>query len=200
MGKSNLNIEYIRKIAEEIYTNNILIYEDLPEYDLYISQVIDFLNDKFDKEKYTDHIVQNYIKSEVISRPEDGKKRGYTKQHLVQLVLLSHMRPILTMEEIKKVYRLAFNEINDGCDDIISWEKAYMVFSHIQQDYLSDLLNIEFFDEATLNGFVEKDNLSEKEQERITVFLIVMNLIVHASSIKKLVRKIVTEYNLEQEK
>ncbi len=200
MGKSNLNIEYIRKMAEEIYTKNVLLYEDLPEYDLFISQVTDFLNDKFDEENYTNHIVQNYIKSEVISRPGDGKKRGYTKQHLVQLILLSHMRPILTMDEIKKVYRLAFNEINDGCDDIITWEKAYVIFSHIQQDYLSNLLNIEYFDEATLNGLVDEDNLSEKEQERIRVFFIVMTLIAQASSIKRLVRKIVTEYNLENRK
>ena len=46
-----------------------------------------FLNDKFPVDKYTNNIVQNYIKSEVISKPEDGKKRGYTKLHLVQLVL-----------------------------------------------------------------------------------------------------------------
>ena len=51
----------------------------------FLSQVIDFLNDKFVEDKYTNNIVQNYIKSEVISKPEDGKKRGYTKIHLVQL-------------------------------------------------------------------------------------------------------------------
>ena len=90
-------------IAEDISKDSIISYEDLPKYDLFLSQVIDFLNDKFVVDKYTNNIVQNYIKSEVISKPEDGKKRGYTKIHLVQLVLLSYMRPILTTEEIKKL-------------------------------------------------------------------------------------------------
>ncbi len=48
-------------------------YDDLPKYDLFLSQVIDYLNDKFTEDKFTNNIVQNYIKSEVISKPEDGK-------------------------------------------------------------------------------------------------------------------------------
>ena len=40
------------------------------------------------------------------------------------------MRPLLTTEEIKKVFRLAFNEINDRNDDILSWE-MHIKFSHI---------------------------------------------------------------------
>ena len=43
------------------------------------------------------------------------------------------MRPVLTTEEIKKVFRLAFNEINDRTDDIISWEARYKVFTEIQK-------------------------------------------------------------------
>ena len=79
---------YIKELAEEISKDSTISYDDLPKYDLFLSQVIDFLNDKFVDDKYTNNIVQNYIKSEVISKPEDGKKRGYTKIHLVQLVLL----------------------------------------------------------------------------------------------------------------
>ena len=45
-------------------------------------------------------------------KPEDGKKRGYTKIHLVQLVLLSFMRPVLTTEEIKS----AFKQIAESMD------------------------------------------------------------------------------------
>ena len=120
-----VNNNYIKAVAEEIANTSTISYDELPKYDLFLSQVIDFLNDKFVEDKYTNNIVQNYIKSEVISKPEDGKKRGYTKIHLVQLVLLSYMRPILTTEEIKKVFSLAFNEINDRTDDIIDWETAY---------------------------------------------------------------------------
>ncbi len=106
---------------------------------MFLSQVIDYLNDKFEEEDYTNNIVQNYIKNEVISKPQDGKKRGYTKLHLVQLVLLSYMRPLLTTEEIKNVFTLAFNEINDRGDDIISWENAYKIFQIYKRIVLKTL-------------------------------------------------------------
>lgn len=187
-------LETIAKLARHISQSTLVSYEDLPQYSLFLSQVIDYLNDRFEEEKYTNNIVQNYIKNEVISKPEDGKKRGYTKLHLAQLVLLSYMRPILTTEEIKKVFSLAFNEINDRTDDIISWEKAYKVFDTIQIDSFDNFLNVDFFNEEKLKKFIKESNLKEDDEERILVFLVVMSLIAQASAIKKLAKKIVDEY------
>lgn len=198
--KDKFGIEYINKTAKEISKNTIVPYEDLPRYDLFLSQVIDYLNDKFEGEKYTNNIVQNYIKNEVISKPEDGKKRGYTKLHLAQLVLLSYMRPILTTEEIKKVFNLAFNEINDSEDDIISWEKAYKIFSDIQKDSFEEFLSKQHFDEEKFKKMTEDMNLTTKDEERIRIFFLVMTLICQASAVKKLVQNIVESYRDENEK
>ncbi|WP_061316626.1 DUF1836 domain-containing protein [Clostridium botulinum] len=195
MENNNLEkIEYINKLAKEISNNTIVDYKDFPKYDLFLSQVIDYLNDKFEEEDYTNNIVQNYIKNEVISKPQDGKKRGYTKLHLVQLVLLSYMRPLLTTEEIKNVFTLAFNEINDRGDDIISWENAYKIFSDIQKDSFKDFVARQHFDEDKLKDIITKLELNSDEENRITIFLIVMTLICQASAIKKLVKKIVNDY------
>lgn len=194
---NGFTIDEFIKLAEEISNNNVIPYEDFPKYDLFLSQVIDYLNDKFSDEKYTNNIVQNYIKSDVISKPEDGKKRGYTKLHLTQLVLLSYMRPILTTEEIKKVIRLAFNDINDRCDDIISWEDAYKIFSEIQTENLSDFLAVPILNTERLEDHVKSLQLDGKDEQRIRVFLMVMTLISQAAVIKKLVQKIVKDYNEE---
>ena len=195
MENHNFDMDKLKLMASEMSKNSSVPYEDLPKYDLFLSQVIDYLNDKFTEEKYTNNIVQNYIKSEVISKPEDGKKRGYTKQHLIQLVLLSHMRPVFTTEEINKVFRLAFNEINDRSDDIISWEYAYKIFSEVQKDSFDDFLNIQYFDEDKLNKFIKDSSENSKDQERIRVFLVVMTLVAQASAIKKLAQKLVEEYH-----
>ncbi|CAG7839223.1 hypothetical protein Z959_03880 [Clostridium novyi B str. ATCC 27606] len=187
-------LKNINDFAKEISKNSLVTYEDLPQYSLFLSQVIDYLNDRFEEEKYTNNIVQNYIKNEVISKPEDGKKRGYTKLHLIQLVLLSYMRPILTTDEIKKVFALAFNEINDRSDDIISWENAYKIFDKIQNESFDNFLSVDFFDKEKLQSFIGDDELKEDEEERILVFLVVMSLIAKASAIKKIAKKIVDEY------
>ncbi|MEL7597608.1 MAG: DUF1836 domain-containing protein [Clostridiaceae bacterium] len=194
MDKRCFALEDINKLAKEISQNSLVSYDDLPQYDLFLSQVIDYLNDRFEEEKYTNNIVQNYIKNEVISKPEDGKKRGYTKIHLAQLVLLSYMRPILTTEEIKKVFGLAFNEINDRSDDIISWEKAYKIFDKIQDESFENFINIDTFNEEKLKKFITGSNLNQEDEERILVFLVVMSLIAQASATKKLAKKIVDEY------
>lgn len=194
MDKKEVNTNFIHEIAKDISENTIVPYDDLPQYDLFLSQVIDFLNDKFENEKYTNSIVQNYVKSEVITKPEDGKKRGYTKLHLVQLVLLSYMRPILTTDEIKKVFRLAFNNINDRSDDIISWEKAYKIFSETQKESFEQFISKQHYNEQKLHKIIMELNLKSEDEERILVFLEVMVLIAQSSTIKKLVQNIVDKY------
>lgn len=191
------DFNYIKDLAEEISKSSSVSYDDLPKYDLFLSQVIDYLNDKFVDEKFTNNIVQNYTKSEVITKPEDGKKRGYTKMHLVQLVLLSYMRPVLTTEEIKKVFSLAFNQINDRSDDILSWEDAYKTFMKIQKESLDEYLISSLANEEKLEEIVKEFNLKENEEERIRIFLLVLTLIAEASVIKKLVQKLVNEYHTD---
>lgn len=190
-----IDSDYIQGIAEDMSKNSIISFEDLPKYDLFLSQVIDFLNDKFVDDNYTNNIVQNYIKSEVISKPEDGKKRGYTKLHLVQLVLLSYMRPVLTTEEIKKVFSLAFNEINDRSDDIIDWETAYKIFVETQSESFKNYLDTSALNEEKLNDTIKELNLEEKDESKIRTFVVVMTLIAQASAIKKLVHNIVDDYH-----
>jgi len=190
--------EVVSKFSEMIGENtekSIIQYDELPQYDLFLSQVKDYLNDKFEHDKFTNSILQNYIKSEVISKPEDGKKRGYTKLHLVQLVLLGYMRPILTTDEIKSVFRLAFNDINNREDDILSWEDTFKLFSDLQQK------NIELFFcgeekylEEIIKKHLEKYEFNNEDKERILMFLLVIILIAHASNIKKLVTTLVEEF------
>ena len=196
MGRK-FDSDYLKELAEEMSKGNSVSYEDFPKYDLFLSQVIDYLNDKFVDENFTNNIVQNYIKSEVITKPEDGKKRGYTKTHLIQLVLTSYMRPLLTTEEIKKVFRLAFNEINDRNDDILSWEETYKTFIQIQKETLDDYLISSLTNGDKLQEMIQNFELKEKDEERIRIFLLVLSLIAQASVIKKIVQKIVDEYETD---
>ena len=193
MDSKKLDKEYFLGLATKVSHNTIVSYEELPKYDLFLSQVIDYLNDAFEGDNYTNNIVQNYIKSGVISKPIDGKKRGYTKDHLAQLVLLSYMRPVLTTEEIKSVFNLAFNDINDREDDIISWREAYKLFSEIQKDSFNNFSALNLYDDEKLNEKIKVLKLKKSEEERIRVFILVMALVAHASAIKNMVHKIVKD-------
>ena len=198
MDINNFNSEQIKVLAEEMSKNSMVSYDDLPKYDLFLSQVIDYLNDKFTEDKFTNNIVQNYIKSEVISKPEDGKKRGYTKVHLAQLVLLSYMRPLLKTDEIKKVFALAFNDINDRSDDIISWETAYKMFGEVQEESIKRFLEVPLVDNDKIEEIIQVSDINEEDRDCIVTFLTVMTLIAQASVVKKVVQKIVNGYHKEE--
>lgn len=189
----------VKEILNEISKNSFIDYEKMPKYKLFLSQVIDYLNDNFKNEKFTNNIVQNYTKSGIITKPEDGKKRGYGRLHLVELVLISYMRSILTADEIQKVFNLAFNDINDRSDDILSWEDAYKVFLKIQKESIDDYLETFSSKEEKLEELVQKFNLQDKDKERIKTFLIVLELIAEASVIKQVVQTIVADYHEEAE-
>jgi len=198
MDINNFNSEQIKVLAEEMSKNSMVSYDDLPKYDLFLSQVIDYLNDKFTEDKFTNNIVQNYIKSEVISKPEDGKKRGYTKVNLAQLVLLSYMRPLLKTDEIKKVFALAFNDINDRSDDIISWETAYKMFGEVQEESIKRFLEVPLVDNDKIEEIIKVSDIKEEDRDCIVTFLTVMTLIAQASVVKKVVQKIVNGYHKEE--
>jgi len=106
------------------------------------------------------------------------------------------MRPVLTTEEIRKVFRLAFNDINDRSDDIISFEKAYKIFSDIQKESVNEFLTEhKFFNEEKLNSIVAELNLKDSDEGRIKIFIMVMNLVAQASVIKKIVQRIIEDYH-----
>jgi hypothetical protein len=197
MKENYLNISNLEKLSVNNHKTTIISYDELPHYDLFLSQVIDYLNHKLNTKEFTSNIIQNYIKNEVISKPEDGKKKGYTNTHLIQLILLSYMRPILTTDEIKGVFKLAFNEINNTADDIISWELAYKLFTQFQMESLYDFTRSEYVDEVKLSTIFEENQIREDERERIKIFLTVMTLIAKASTVKKLIQNIVNDNVVE---
>jgi hypothetical protein len=190
------NKTYVNDISDTIQIkarNTILSLDEFPKYDLFLSQVIEFIQDIFHDETYTINIIQNYIKSEVIAKPTQGKKKGYTKFHLIQLVFVSYMRPVLSTDEIKKVFSLAFNEINNREDDIISWETAYQIFYEIQKEQMNESENT-VLNEAKLRGIVDALEIKQDDKERIYTFITVLALIAKASFIKNAAKELISKY------
>jgi len=107
------------------------------------------------------------------------------------------MRPLLTTEEIKKVFKLAFNEINDSNDDILSWEETYKTFRQIQKESLDDYLINSLTHEEEFEEIIKKFDLKVKDEERIRIFVLVLSLISEASAIKKLAQKILSDFNAD---
>jgi len=64
----------------------------------------------------------------------------------------------------------------------------------MQRESLSNISGKQFCDKTKLQKIIDTLDLKESDEERISVFLVVMTLVSQASAIKKLVQIIVDDY------
>ncbi|NLB20380.1 MAG: hypothetical protein GX829_06055, partial [Clostridium sp.] len=98
---------------------------------------------------------------------------------------------VLTTDEIIKVFHLAFNDINDREDDIITWEVAYELFYAIQKEQMKTDPNM-VIDEMRLKEIVYNLPITTEEKKRILIFISVLALVAKASFIKNTAKDLIT--------
>lgn len=89
-------------------------WESLPDLDLYMDQVITYLEKQMaifthseDEKIITPPMINNYVKSEVIPRPIQKK---YKKEHLAYMIAVLNLKQVLSLSDITK---LIAQEITD---------------------------------------------------------------------------------------
>lgn len=77
---------------------------DLPDIQLYMDQMVEFMNekmkdldDKSGKVLLTKTMVNNYVKSGILDKPE---KKRYSKEQVMKLFMVCHLKSVLSMDEI----------------------------------------------------------------------------------------------------
>lgn len=95
----------LSKFKEELLSFNIPRWEELPDIELYMDQVITFIEKYLsaitngsDKKIITSSMINNYVKLELIPKPI---KRRYNKTHLAYLFAISILKHIFTIQEVK---------------------------------------------------------------------------------------------------
>lgn len=100
-------------------------WNDLPDIDLYMDQVITYINDKLEKtyffnEKYiTRSMINNYVKTGVVHPPI---KKHYSKSHLAYFLIITILKRCYSMQQIESLLHI-YTAMKDS-----SIEKAYDLF------------------------------------------------------------------------
>lgn len=98
-------------------------WETLPDIDLYMDQVIGYLNrqlknqGKDDREEgqiLTPSMINNYVKSGLVTHPNQKK---YVREHLAQLYMLCSMKQILNIPDASELIR-RLSEEGGGTKDV----------------------------------------------------------------------------------
>lgn len=101
---------------------------DIPTIDLYMDQIITLLQDRLSPEAggerpLTKTMINNYSKEGLV-RPIKGKK--YTKEHIVQMLAIYHLKNTLSIQEIKRLFQWAYNEPGFGSADLLEGYAAFL--------------------------------------------------------------------------
>lgn len=141
-------------VEEEIKNFHLPRWDEIPNIDLYIDQVVTLLENylsnyiKSDNEKddkiVTKTMINNYVKHGVINPPVNKK---YNREHLAYLFVIFILKQIYSMEEIKKLITLALKTS--------SIDQAYNRFC----SELEKAINMTF----TGKSYINNDRLSQEQ-------------------------------------
>lgn len=98
------SLEPLKVFAKQLKTCHLPRWEELPDFDLYMDQVISlierYLNILDDgKERIiTSAMINNYVKLKLIPKPV---KKKYNKEHIAFLIAITLLKQILTISEVR---------------------------------------------------------------------------------------------------
>ena len=102
-----MNSETFNEILKDVEQMSDLKSEDIPALDLYMDQIMTLFdihladNKRYDDDKLlTKTMINNYSK-EGLLKPIKGKK--YSKDHILQMLLIYSLKNTISIQEIKKV-------------------------------------------------------------------------------------------------
>ena len=150
-------------------------YEELPDIDLYMDQVVTFLekqlyifqNNTLDKQ-ITSSMINNYVKGEVLPSPISKK---YNREHLALIEEICTLKQVLSIADVKQIendrYQDAtskgeiFNEFNRLNNEKIevSVSEAFKKLNDIDENDSSALISLATEFALTANAYI---NISKK--------------------------------------
>lgn len=115
------NTDFAEYLLEKIRTLDTIRVDDLPDIELYMDQVIKFMDDHLDSIKrydgdklLTKSMINNYSKNKLLPSPT---KKKYSKDHLILLVFIYYFKNVLSIKDISSLTTPLSDNFFDGRDE-----------------------------------------------------------------------------------
>jgi hypothetical protein len=168
-------------------------WDDLPDIDLYMDQVITYLEkqlaifSKSEDEKFiTPAMINNYVKNQIIPRP---LKKKYTREHMAHLISVLNLKNILSLIDITRLinHEISDKPISTLFDQLNSiQDEAFKATALRVRDSLEKL---------------DDNNIEKEYEERLSLLALKFSLEANANRIaaKKILDEIMTHKSKFQE-
>jgi len=180
---------------KELNLQNQLTLEEMPEIDLYMDQVTQLFDNKFNDSKRTKEdkaltktMVNNYAKGKLLM---SIKNKKYTKEHLILMSLIYNLKGGLSIGDIKSSLNKIVTTFESGEEYPIR-----ELYSLYLKQYNEDVRDVEKEIEEKFN-IVENIILNEsavEDQEFIKNFLLLSSFINMSNMYRRMGEKLIDEY------
>lgn len=187
--------EMVQKIAAQVRSSNIIEVEDIPNIDLYMDQVTTFMDKclaqykRYDDDKVlTKTMINNYTKAKIFPAPV---KKKYSRTHLMLLIMIYHLKSVLSIKDIGILFQSALKETNKVKQERMI-ESIYRGFVSLQKQTLTYLAGAA--EGKPDESFYGKESIlmhSDDEEKRI---MMTLALAIRANTEKQLAEKVLDLY------
>lgn len=190
-----MNITELIEKFDELNLNNQLTLEEIPEIDLYMDQVIQLFDGKFNESKrneedkaLTKTMINNYAKGKLLM---SIKNKKYSKEHLILMSLIYNLKGALSIGDIKS----SLDKIVKDLEAEESYPIRNLYNLYLSQ-YEEDLKDVKKSIENKFNSINEmilkEEELNSDEFEKN--FLLLCSLINMSNTYRKMGEKLIDDY------
>jgi Domain of unknown function (DUF1836) len=191
----HMDINELKEKFSELNLQNQLTLDEIPEIDLYMDQVTQLFDSKFNETKrneddkaLTKTMVNNYAKGKLLM---SVKNKKYSKEHLLLMSLIYNLKGALSISDIKSsLNKIVISLENEEDYPIRELYKLYL------KQYGEDLKDVEGSIEikydSIKNMIAKEENLSSDEFEKN--FLLLSSFINMSNMYRRMGEKLIDDY------
>ncbi|HOA81718.1 MAG TPA: DUF1836 domain-containing protein [Defluviitaleaceae bacterium] len=167
---------------------------DIPNIDLYMDQVTTFFDDKLENWKLEDDdkiltktMINNYAKADILFPPI---KKKYSKEHMVLLIIIYHLKQILSLNDIHTVLSPIIQKKIQKDFDSNNLFDLYEQFLLIQNN---EFKSFEEDFSKTVNELFDKSDIDDGKNYTL-LLIITINLVISSNIRKVFAEKLIRKF------
>lgn len=185
----------LNKLIDELHLENNIKLNDIPEIDLYMDQVIQLFEGKYNETKrneddkvLTKTMINNYAKGKLLM-PIKNKK--YSKEHLILMSFIYNLKGALSLTDIK-------TSITKIVENFNGEEKLNLrnIYENYLNQYNSDINS--FKEDVIKKETMVKEKVKENNdfEEK---FLLLCSMVNMSNMYRRLSEKLIDEFFVKEE-
>lgn len=163
-------------------------YENLPDLDLYMEQVINYLENQLSifktsslDKQITSSMINNYVKGKVVDAPI---KKKYNKSHIASIEQICTLKQVLSIAEVKEILDSEFNNKTCKAESFASFnklnnekvaiavEEAFKNLNQIEENDTEGLIHLGLEFALTANAYI---NITKRILYYVRAYTIIEN-------------------------